>query len=171
VASTSPCSPRRIAGRGQAGWRLPTSYSEDPAIDAKVWEMLHVAHVFERAASLTSFTTRPICAARLLAASGDAGGDDDPWLLLGTHPASLQGVTTIASIMSRSATPTAIPTCAMRRRSTRYPAGGLSFRPARQRRLLFFGRIHRTRGGRAMRWHVERVVGWSWPASSRIRLS
>ena len=27
----------------------PTSYSEDPAIDAKVWEMLHVAHVFERA--------------------------------------------------------------------------------------------------------------------------
>jgi glycosyltransferase involved in cell wall biosynthesis len=25
-------------------------YSEDPAIDAKVWEMLHVAHVFERAA-------------------------------------------------------------------------------------------------------------------------
>src|SRR3546814_20470806 len=24
-------------------------YSEDPAIDAKVWEILHVAHVFERA--------------------------------------------------------------------------------------------------------------------------
>ena len=27
----------------------PASYSEDPAIDAKVWEMLHVAHVFEQA--------------------------------------------------------------------------------------------------------------------------
>jgi glycosyltransferase involved in cell wall biosynthesis len=27
----------------------PRPYSEDPAIDAKVWEMLHVAHVFERA--------------------------------------------------------------------------------------------------------------------------
>lgn len=27
----------------------PAPYSEDPAIDAKVWEMLHVAHVFERA--------------------------------------------------------------------------------------------------------------------------
>jgi glycosyltransferase involved in cell wall biosynthesis len=27
----------------------PASYSEDPTIDAKVWEMLHVAHVFERA--------------------------------------------------------------------------------------------------------------------------
>ncbi len=28
----------------------PAPYSEDPTIDAKVWEMLHVAHVFERAA-------------------------------------------------------------------------------------------------------------------------
>jgi glycosyltransferase involved in cell wall biosynthesis len=33
----------KLAGVCQA------SYSEDPAIDAKVWEMLHVAHVFERA--------------------------------------------------------------------------------------------------------------------------
>jgi len=45
---------------GKLAGVCPTSYSEDPAIDAKVWEMLHVAHVFERAASLTSFTTRPI---------------------------------------------------------------------------------------------------------------
>jgi glycosyltransferase involved in cell wall biosynthesis len=29
----------------------PAPYSEDPTIDAKVWEMLHVAHVFERAAN------------------------------------------------------------------------------------------------------------------------
>src|SRR4029453_3743961 len=27
----------------------PAPYSEDPKIDAKVWEMLHVAHVFEQA--------------------------------------------------------------------------------------------------------------------------
>ena len=27
----------------------PTPYSEDPTIEAKVWEMLHIAHVFERA--------------------------------------------------------------------------------------------------------------------------
>jgi len=27
---------------------VPAPYSEDPAIDAKVWEILHVAHVFER---------------------------------------------------------------------------------------------------------------------------
>jgi len=28
---------------------VPAPYSEDPGIDAKVWEILHVAHVFERA--------------------------------------------------------------------------------------------------------------------------
>ena len=28
---------------------VPRPYSEDPAIDAKVWEMRHLAHVFERA--------------------------------------------------------------------------------------------------------------------------
>ena len=28
----------------------PAAYSEDPTLDAKVWEALHVAHVFERAA-------------------------------------------------------------------------------------------------------------------------
>lgn len=28
----------------------PRPYSEDPSIDAKVWECLHIAHVFERAA-------------------------------------------------------------------------------------------------------------------------
>src|ERR1700712_4599489 len=37
----------------QTGGRLagvcPAPYSEDPVVDAKVWEMLHVAHVFERA--------------------------------------------------------------------------------------------------------------------------
>jgi glycosyltransferase involved in cell wall biosynthesis len=34
---------------GKLAGVCPASYSEDPAIDAKVWEMLHVAHVFERA--------------------------------------------------------------------------------------------------------------------------
>ena len=46
---------------GRLAGVCPAPYSEDPAIDAKVWEMLHVAHVFERAgASSTSFITRPI---------------------------------------------------------------------------------------------------------------
>jgi len=34
---------------GKLAGVCPAPYSEDPDIDAKVWEMLHVAHVFERA--------------------------------------------------------------------------------------------------------------------------
>ncbi len=34
---------------GKLAGVCPAAYSEDPTIDAKVWEMLHVAHVFERA--------------------------------------------------------------------------------------------------------------------------
>src|SRR3981081_3807096 len=34
---------------GKLAGVCPAPYSEDPAIDAKVWEMLHVGHVFERA--------------------------------------------------------------------------------------------------------------------------
>jgi len=34
---------------GELAGVVPAPYSEDPAIDAKVWEILHVAHVFERA--------------------------------------------------------------------------------------------------------------------------
>jgi glycosyltransferase involved in cell wall biosynthesis len=34
---------------GTLGGVVPAPYSEDPSIDAKVWEMLHVAYVFERA--------------------------------------------------------------------------------------------------------------------------
>jgi glycosyltransferase involved in cell wall biosynthesis len=35
--------------RGKLAGVCPAPYSEDLTIDAKVWEMLHVAHVFERA--------------------------------------------------------------------------------------------------------------------------
>jgi glycosyltransferase involved in cell wall biosynthesis len=34
---------------GKLAGVCPAPYSENPAIDAKMWEMLHVAHVFERA--------------------------------------------------------------------------------------------------------------------------
>jgi glycosyltransferase involved in cell wall biosynthesis len=34
---------------GKLAGVCPAPYSEDPTVDAKVWEMLHVAHVFERA--------------------------------------------------------------------------------------------------------------------------
>jgi glycosyltransferase involved in cell wall biosynthesis len=35
--------------RGTLSAVVPTGYSEDPSIDAKVWEALHIASVFERA--------------------------------------------------------------------------------------------------------------------------
>lgn len=34
---------------GRLAGVVPAPYSEDPSIDAKVWEILHVAHVFEQA--------------------------------------------------------------------------------------------------------------------------
>jgi glycosyltransferase involved in cell wall biosynthesis len=34
---------------GKLAGVCPAPYSEDPSIDAKVWEILHIAHVFERA--------------------------------------------------------------------------------------------------------------------------
>jgi glycosyltransferase involved in cell wall biosynthesis len=37
------------ATSGKLAGVCPRPYSEDPTIDAKVWELLHVAHVFERA--------------------------------------------------------------------------------------------------------------------------
>jgi len=36
---------------GRLAGVCPAPYSEDPTIDAKVWEILHVAHVFEHASS------------------------------------------------------------------------------------------------------------------------
>jgi hypothetical protein len=35
----------------------PTGYSEDPALDAKVWESLHIAAYSSEPTSSTSFTT------------------------------------------------------------------------------------------------------------------
>ena len=49
----------------------PTGYSEDPALDAKVWEGLHISAVFERAAEFdvihNSFDFLPLTYSRLVA--------------------------------------------------------------------------------------------------------
>jgi glycosyltransferase involved in cell wall biosynthesis len=49
----------------------PAPYSEDPSIDAKVWEMLHVAHVFERASEFDLIHSQadfvPLAFSRLVA--------------------------------------------------------------------------------------------------------
>jgi glycosyltransferase involved in cell wall biosynthesis len=48
----------------------PTGYSEDPSLDAKVWEALHIAAVFERAAEFdvihNSFDFLPLTYSRLV---------------------------------------------------------------------------------------------------------
>ncbi len=59
-----------ITGARLAG-SAPTGYSEDPALDAKVWEGLHISAVFERAAEFdvihNSFDFLPLTYSRLVA--------------------------------------------------------------------------------------------------------
>ena len=55
---------------GKLAGVCPAPYSEDPAIDAKVWEMLHIAHVFERAGEFdlihNQFDFMPLAFSRLV---------------------------------------------------------------------------------------------------------
>ena len=57
--------------RARLAATAPTGYSEDPALDAKVWEGLHIAAVFERAAEFdvihNSFDFLPLTYSRLVA--------------------------------------------------------------------------------------------------------
>src|SRR4030081_213146 len=52
----------------------PRPYSEDPSIDAKVWELLHAAHVFERAGEFDLIHNQadfvPLAFSRLVATPG-----------------------------------------------------------------------------------------------------
>ena len=51
MESTSPCSPPPTPSRrARLVGTAPTGYSEDPALDAKAWEALHISAAFERAA-------------------------------------------------------------------------------------------------------------------------
>jgi hypothetical protein len=89
-----------------------------PAIDAKVWEMLHVAHVFERAGEFDLIHNQadfvPLAFSRLVetpVVTTIHGFSSDRIL-----PA-FKRLSRIASTMSRSAMPIGIRICAMRRRS------------------------------------------------------
>ena len=57
--------------RARLAGSAPTGYSEDPALDAKVWEGLHISAVFERAAEFdvihNSFDFLPLTYSRLVA--------------------------------------------------------------------------------------------------------
>lgn len=56
--------------RARLAGTAPTGYSEDPSLDAKVWEGLHIAAVFERAAEFdvihNSFDFLPLTYSRLV---------------------------------------------------------------------------------------------------------
>ena len=132
----TPCSPRRTARpRAKLAGVCPAPYSEDPSIDAKVWEMLHVAHVFERASEFDLIHNQadfvPLAFSRLV---------ETPLVTTihgfssRTHPARLQGVRRSRSLCrdQRRRSPSGPALCGDD--PPRYPAGGLSLRPARQRR-------------------------------------
>jgi glycosyltransferase involved in cell wall biosynthesis len=55
---------------GKLAGVCPAPYSEDPTIDAKVWEALHIAHVFERAGEFdlihNQFDFMPLAFSRLV---------------------------------------------------------------------------------------------------------
>jgi hypothetical protein len=88
----------------------PAPYSEDPAIDAKVWEMLHVAHVFEKAGEFDLIHNHvdfvSLAFSRLVATGSRRSAFFPP-----------SRYTTGGPTMARSAKPIAIQTCAMRQRS------------------------------------------------------
>ena len=97
----------------------PAPYSEDPAIDAKVWEMLHVAHVFEQAGEFDLIHNQadfvPLAFSRLVGTpmvTTIHGFSSERILAVPTSD------TKIASTMSPSARPIAIQTCATPQRFT-----------------------------------------------------
>ena len=85
----------------------PTGYSEDPALDVKVWEVLHISAVFERAGEFdvihNGFDFLPL---DLQSSRRHAGGHDDSRVLVRPESCRCSRSTTTAAITWRSATPT-----------------------------------------------------------------
>ena len=147
---------------GKLAGVCPAPYSEDPTIDAKVWELLHVAHVFERAGEFDLIHNQadfvPLAFSRLV---------ETP-VVTTIHGFSSERIvpafkrTRIASIMSRSAMPIGIRTCAMPRRSitasgwTNFP----SIRSAAKTCCSSAASIPTRARPRRSRPRAERVVGW-----------
>jgi glycosyltransferase involved in cell wall biosynthesis len=125
----------------------PAPYSEDPSIDAKVWEMLHVALVFERAGEFDIIHNQadfvPLCFSRLVetpVVTTIHGFSSDRIL-----PAYMSYADRVHYVAISDAN---------RHRSLRYAATihhGISlddfpFDPQGSEDLLFFGRIHPDKG-------------------------
>jgi glycosyltransferase involved in cell wall biosynthesis len=137
----------------------PRAYSEDPSIDAKVWEMLHVAHVFERAAEFDLIHNQadfvPLAFSRLV---------ETP-IVTTIHGFSSARILPAYARYQDRVSYVAI-SAADRHPDLRYAATihhGLSlaefpFDPVGSEDLLFFGRIHPDKGA-AEAVEVARRVG------------
>ena len=125
----------------------PRPYSEDPTIDAKVWELLHVAHVFERAGEFDLIHNQadfvPLAFSRLV---------DTP-LVTTIHGFSSERIVPVFKRYEDRVSYVAISD-ADRDAQLRYAATihhGISleefpFDPVGSEDLLFFGRIHPDKG-------------------------
>jgi glycosyltransferase involved in cell wall biosynthesis len=125
----------------------PRPYSEDPSIDAKVWELLHVAHVFERAGEFDLIHNQadfvPLGFSRLV---------ETP-LVTTIHGLSSERIVPVYKRYQDRCSYVAI-SAADRHPELRYAATihhGISldefpFDPVGAEDLLFFGRIHPDKG-------------------------
>jgi len=125
----------------------PTGYEEDRALDAKVWEGLHISEVFEHAAEFdlihNHFDFLPLTYSRLTTTP----------LVVTIHGFSSERILPVYRKYDRTAHYVAISN-ADRAPGLRYAAtvyhgidlSGFTFRPEAGDYLLFFGRIHPDKG-------------------------
>ena len=132
---------------GKLAGVCPAPYSEDPTIDAKVWEMLHVAHVFERAGEFdlihNQFDFMPLAFSRLVGTP----------VVTTIHGFSSERILPAFKAYNDRVSYVAI-SAADRHPDLRYAATihhGINledfpFNPHGSEDLLFFGRIHPDKG-------------------------
>ena len=125
----------------------PRPYSEDPSIDAKVWELLHVSHVFERAGEFDLIHNQadfvPLAFSRFV---------DTP-LVTTIHGFSSERIVPVFQRYQDRVSYVAISD-ADRHPELRYaatihhglPLADFPFDPVGSEDLLFFGRIHPHKG-------------------------
>lgn len=143
---------------------VPAPYSEDPSIDAKAWEMLHCAHVFERAGEFDIIHNQadfvPLAFTRLV---------DTP-VVTTIHGFSSPRILPVFREYQDRVHYVAI-SAADRAAGLRYaatihhgiPIADFPFDPAGSHDLLFFGRMHPDKGAREA---IEAAEG----AGCRLRM-
>lgn len=129
----------------------PRGYAEDPSLDAKVYESLHIAAAFERASSgpfdilHNHFDFLPLTYSRLISTP----------VLTTVHGFSSERIVPVYRAYNSTSHLVAI-SAADRRADLEYaatihhgiPLDEFTFRPDRGEYLLFFGRIHPDKGAR-----------------------